>query len=73
MKTSSRFMATIVGIGFVFTLMIAALVTHNSSSTPLTLAQVMITALIPLGLLGFAAIYYSSDNASSDKQTLHHS
>jgi len=50
----------IVGCGATATCLLAALVTHNRTSTPLTLAEVLITALIPAGLLGYVTVYYRS-------------
>ncbi|WP_053959386.1 hypothetical protein [Sulfobacillus thermosulfidooxidans] len=62
MNTSSRFMGWMFGLGFVLTLIIAAIITHNSASKPLTFAQVITVSLIPLGLLGLATLYYGQDH-----------
>ncbi|GFG73260.1 hypothetical protein [Mycobacterium botniense] len=50
----------VVMCGAAATCLVAGLVTHNRASTPLTLAEVLIPALIPAGLLGYVTVYYRS-------------
>jgi hypothetical protein len=58
MKPDEKALLVVVMCGTVATCVIAALVTHNRASTPLTLAEVLITAIIPVGLLGYVTMYY---------------
>jgi hypothetical protein len=58
MKPDEKALLVVVMCCTVATCVIAALVTHNRASSPLTLAEVMITAIIPVGLLGYVTMYY---------------
>ncbi|PWI57020.1 hypothetical protein [Sulfoacidibacillus thermotolerans] len=56
MARHRRILAPFVSIGVLLTLLIAAMVTHNSANETLTLAQVLTVAIIPFLLLGLAAV-----------------
>jgi uncharacterized membrane protein len=58
MKTDEKRLLVAVVCCAVATCLVAGLVTHNRTSTPLTLAEVLITAIIPLGLLACVTMYY---------------
>jgi hypothetical protein len=74
MKTSEKRLFVVAVCCAAATCAVAGLVTGNRSSGPLTLAEVLITATIPLGLLGYATIYNAlkrlpDDDARGEMQT----
>lgn len=64
-KDEKRLLAVVVCCAAA-TCAVAGLVTHNRTSAPLTLAEVLITAIIPLVLLGYVTVYYASNRLSGD-------
>lgn len=51
------------------TCLVAGLITHNRTSSPLTLAEVLITAIIPLGLLGYVTVHYAPNRVEDGSTT----
>lgn len=43
--------------------------THNRTSTPLTLGEVLVTAVVPLGLLAYLTVYYTRKRVPDDDST----
>jgi hypothetical protein len=60
MKKGEKRLFVIVVCCAAATCLVAGLVTHDRTSAPLTLAEVLITAIIPIGLLGYITLYYRS-------------
>jgi len=60
MKKDNKRLLVIVVCCAAATCLLAGLVTHDRTSAPLTLAEVLITAIIPIGLLGYITLYYRS-------------
>ncbi|MBS4729302.1 hypothetical protein MSM1_13475 [Mycobacterium sp. SM1] len=69
MKAPEKRLLVAVVCGAVATCVTAAVVTHNGTSGPLTLAQVLITAIIPLVLLAAAAMCYTPKTPKRVPQT----
>lgn len=69
MKADEKRLLAAVVCGAAATCVVAGLVTHNRASAPLTLAEVLITAIIPLGLLGYITVYYSTSGVPDDDST----
>ncbi|GFG73506.1 hypothetical protein [Mycobacterium botniense] len=66
MKTNEKWLRIGVVGAAPATCAVAAVVTHNHTSTPLTLAQALVTAVIPLGLLGYLSVYWREHRVSND-------
>jgi hypothetical protein len=58
MKRDEKRLLVIVVCGAAATFLLAGLVTHDRISAPLILAEVLSTAIIPIGLLGYITLYY---------------
>lgn len=69
MKTGDKRLLVVVLCCAAATCAVAGLVTHNRTSTPLTLGEVLITAVIPLGLLGYLTVYYAPKRVPNDDPT----
>jgi hypothetical protein len=69
MKTDEKRLLVTVVCCAAATCVVAGLVTHNRSSGPLTLAEVLITAIIPLGLLGYITMYYAPKRVPNGDST----
>ncbi|KAA8960155.1 hypothetical protein [Mycobacterium sp.] len=55
----------VVVCGAAATCLLAGWLTHNHTSTPLTLSEVLVPALIPAGLLGYVTVYYRRGTSQS--------
>lgn len=64
-RGEKRVLITVI-CGAVATCATAAWVTHNGRSTPLTLADVLITAIVPVGLLVYLTRRYRPTRRSKD-------
>lgn len=69
MNSSDKWLLVTVLCGAAATCVVAGLLTHNRASTPLSLADVLITAIIPVGLLGYVTLHYRSKRVVNDDST----
>ncbi|POX79800.1 hypothetical protein C3477_28780 [Mycobacterium kansasii] len=69
MKTGDKRLLVVVLCCAAATCAVAGLVTHNRTSTPLTLGEVLVTAVVPLGLLGYLTVYYTRKRVPDDDST----
>ncbi|MDI3315229.1 MAG: hypothetical protein QJR12_13445 [Mycobacterium sp.] len=72
MKATEKRLLVVVVCGAVATCLVAALVTRNGSSGPLTLAQVLSTAIIPLILLALATRFCAPKRVSESGRPRKH-
>ncbi|POX97157.1 hypothetical protein C3469_24390 [Mycobacterium kansasii] len=69
MKTGDKRLLVVVLCCAAATCAVAGLVTHNRTSTPLTLGEVLVTAVVPLGLLAYLTVYYTRKRVPDDDST----